>query len=172
LRKVVFSSTDLPAELDDRARFSRWVDILRQTLGRRNIIRTADRPFSAWSESIQFGPVAVGRNRATIVGSDRTPGDVAADGIDKFMLSLNAGADRISYQQCSRETVLEQGSWTMLSLAEGFHIRWGAHEDSGEARWLNLVVPRRPLVELVATVEDLVVTRLDGSQGPAQHLQR
>jgi AraC-like DNA-binding protein len=165
LRRVIFSSADLPARLDDRARLASWLDVIRQTLGRRNIVRTADRPFSAWSELIQFGPVGLWRNKATITGTDRTPSDVAADGVDNFMLSLNVGTNRISFAQRGRETALDPGSWTILSLSEGLHIR-------GQSRWLNLVVPRRLLLELVATAEDLVVTPIDSRQAAVQHLQR
>jgi AraC-like DNA-binding protein len=86
------------------------------------------------------------------------------------MLGFNAAP--ISYAQGGRELILKTSAWTMLTLCEPFRIRWGAFERAGQAQWLNLVVPRKQLLELVATAEDSRVMPIERTRAAAQHLQR
>jgi AraC-like DNA-binding protein len=168
----VFSSADLPAELDERTRFSRWTEVMTQIFGRRHVVGTVDRPFSARSELVRYGSVALGRHEATLAGTDRTSADVAADGVDNFMLTLNPGTARIAFTQRGRQTILAPGSWTLLSLAEVASIRWEQNGTSGHSEWLNAVIPRRQILELVGTADDLVVMPIDAGRPAVQHLRQ
>jgi AraC-like DNA-binding protein len=145
---------------------------MNRIFGRRHVVTRVERPFSARSELVRFGSVALGRHEATLAGTDRTSDDVAADGVDNFMLTLNAGTARIAFTQRGRHTILAPGSWTLVSLAKVASIRWEQNETSGQSEWLNAVIPRRQILELVATADDLVVAPIDAGRPAVQHLRR
>src|ERR1700754_1280237 len=58
--KIVFSSDQLSAGLDDDQRFSLWCDLHSAQYGLLDFARAEDRGFSAHMECAQFGPVAAG----------------------------------------------------------------------------------------------------------------
>jgi AraC-like DNA-binding protein len=172
LLKTVFSTTDLPVELDDRARFSSWGDVMTQKFGRRHAVPTDARPFFAQSEFAQFGAVGLARHTATIASTNRTSADVAHDGADYFAFGVNTGAARVAFAQRGRETIVDQGCWTLVSLSEAIKIRYAEPESGGESRWLTAVVSRRQLLEVVATAENLVGILINRDQPAMRHLQQ
>src|SRR5262249_43506202 len=138
LRRAVLLTADLPAELDEWARFSRWRDLMIETYGRHRAVPMGGRTFTARSEFAIFGPVAVGHHQATMSWTDRTSADVAADGVDNLVLVLNCGVTRIAFTQRGRETVLDSGSCALKSLSEPAHVRFTDIGIGDQSEWITL----------------------------------
>jgi AraC-like DNA-binding protein len=172
LLKAIFSTTDLPPELDDRTRFVSWGDVMTEKFGRRHAVPTDARPFFARSEFAQFGAVGLARHTATLASTSRTSADVAHDGADYFAFGVNRGAARVACAQRGYETIVDPGCWTLVSLSEAINIRYAEAAGGRESRWLTAVVPCRQLLDVVATAEDLVGTSIDPDRPSMRYLQR
>src|SRR5262245_26938177 len=91
IKRIVFSSDELPAGLDEHGRFSLWHDLYTARFGSLALSRPSDRPFSARLDFAPFGPIALGRFEGTIDRVERSATAVAADGTDDFCLLVNRG---------------------------------------------------------------------------------
>jgi AraC-like DNA-binding protein len=168
----VLSTADLPAELDEWARFSRWRDLMVENYGRHRAVPMGGRAFTARSEVAVFGPVGLAQHQATMSWTDRTAADIAADGIDNLLLVVNCGVTRIAFTQRGRETVLHPGSCALQSLSEPAHVRFTDIGIGEQSEWITVVVARGRLLELVPSAEDRVATLLDPAQPVMRHLRR
>jgi AraC-like DNA-binding protein len=166
VHRVVFSSADLPSGLDDRVRLDHWRNLIMQKFGKVHIAPLQDRPFSARSELVQFGAVGIGRHEATISRSYRTSADIAADGVDHLMFGSNCNTATIAVTRGGRETSLDPGRWTLLSLSDSVDVRGNGTD------WLTAIIPRRQLLELVAGAEDVIGALADPGQPAIRHLRR
>src|SRR3954463_3699420 len=89
MKKLVFSTDDLPTELDDQARFDAWRDIYLGTVCHFDVERLNDRPFSIHYEFLPIGEVALARCEGTVERITRTPHHLASDPHDNFFVSIN-----------------------------------------------------------------------------------
>src|SRR5688572_5281350 len=89
MAKLVFSSEDLPADLDDAARFALWRDLYIGTICHFDVKRLTDRPFTMRYEFANFGEVALASCAGTINEIKRTTHHVANDPNDNFFLAFN-----------------------------------------------------------------------------------
>jgi AraC-like DNA-binding protein len=167
IQKIVFSSDELPAELDDRARFSLWRDLYTAYYGSLDLSRPVDRPFSVRLEFAQFGRLGLGRFNGTVNRATRTLRAVADDDTDDFRLVVNRGRFAMSACQRDREAALVPQAAVLVSETEAGEFLGEAHN-----AWFSLVVPRRPLLQLVAHAEDIVATAVDPDQPVLRHLAR
>ncbi len=163
----MFSSDALPAELDDRARFSLWQDLYTARYGSLALSRPPDRPFAVRLEFAPFGDVGFGRFEGTVNRAGRSAQIVAADGTDDFCLLVNQGRSSLLAVQYGREVRLSPGASTLFSDTEAGELRGEA-----ENAWHALVVPRRPLIELVNHAEDAIAIALDRGQPAMRYLLR
>jgi AraC-like DNA-binding protein len=165
--KIVFASSELPAELDDASRFRQWRDIYAGRYGEADITRLADQPFASRSEFMQVGDVGVIHCAGTFEGYARTARHAAADTRGDFMVGILRVAGSMAVAQRGGEAVLRPGELAFYTNAEAYRSRTdAAHISTG------LCVPRDRLLERVANAEDLVMRPVDPSLPAVRHLTR
>jgi AraC-like DNA-binding protein len=167
MTSVVFCSEDLPAGLDDCIRFEAWRDLFTSTFGPFDIRRATDRPFSMHSEFRSFGCIRLMRIDGTVSRIGRTARDIAASGSDDFFINLHRGPSPARVLQRRREIELAPGTVTLLTNWEPGNL-FGA----GYGSEIGFVLPRRPLRELVAGIEDLIARPFPPRHPIVLHLQR
>ena len=114
--KLVFSSDDLPAGLDDEARFSAWRDFFANVNGPLEVSRLPDRPFSQRMECARFDSIRVMRLRGTTDRIWWTSPSGAARRSPDFYLCLNRDRMPMSLAQMGREAEFDAetavlGTW-------------------------------------------------------------
>lgn len=167
IQKVVFASDQLPAQLDDRARFSLWQDQWNALYGAADMARPDDRPFSVRFEFVPIDGVGLGRFHGTMNRTTRNRQHVAADGADNFSLGLQYGRFGVMTSQCGREAVLDRDTVVLLTNCEPAEVRAEA-----EIGWLAVNVSRKQLLQLVANAEGLLGAPLAAEGDALRHLRR
>jgi len=168
-QRVVFSSDEIPAELDDRARFSLFRDLFDDCYtGSLELSRSDDQPFSMRFEFAKFGAVGISRHIGTINRIARSRRAAGNDGNDDFILAFNLGKDPWSIRTTGRSATIVPGAAALTTMAEeGEHS--GGADDS---RWSCLAVPRQMLLGPVGDAEDLMAIPLDTQKANVVHLRR
>ena len=166
MQKSVFTSDELPRELDDRARFSLWRDIYEERYGAIEMSRLTDRPFSAHFEFVVLGAVMLGQFRGTMNRGRRTSEHVAADARGDFIVGINSGSS-IMLSQRGRDVVATSGTAVLFTNAEISEM-----SVEGDSAWATVLVPRSELLALVANADDLSATPLDMTRPAIRHLSR
>ncbi|MEW6640913.1 MAG: AraC family transcriptional regulator [Pseudomonadota bacterium] len=165
MARIVFSSQDLSAGLDDHARFSQWRDIYTSVVGPADVIRFTDQPFAARSEVLSLastvitmfeGPVASVKLLSRRVVDNRG-----------FFLSFHLGGAGRRLTQRGRDTTTMTGSSFLGSFADP-----GLAEAQQGAGSLSLLLPTDQVLSAVPGAEDLVATRLEISNPSMTYLYR
>lgn len=164
--KIIFSSDQLSAGLDDNQRFSRWCDLHSAQYGSLDFTRAEDRGFSAHMECAQFGPVATGWFEGALSRIRRTPHELSLDARDELILFFNRGKSPILVRQQGRETLAHPGMATLLNYYEIGDSQFG-----DDHAWMSFTMPRDRLRGLVHDVEDLVARPLDFQSEAMRHLR-
>jgi AraC-like DNA-binding protein len=165
--RVTFSSTDLPAHLDERARYSLWRDLFTARYGRSfDLSSSGGRQFAMRCDFAYFGQVHVGAFDGSIDRFARTS-RYADDSNDDFVIGLNCGDTRMSFRQLGREGVIEPGCAVLVTNAEVGEIHGGT-----DNRWLAIAVPRRKIRDLVEDIEDAIGKPVAPKCAPLGHLRR
>lgn len=167
MQRLLFASDELPADLDDAARFRRWRDLYTSYYFNLDSSRPEDRPFSARFEFTRFGGVGVGNFKGTVNRVARTPREVAADANDDFCLFLNRGrADVLSVHR-GKEAMLALGSAILFDNSQPGEVRGEA-----ENAWFGLILSRPQLLELVPNAEDVTAVPLVADRAAVRLLGR
>ena len=166
MNRFVFSSADLPAQLDNTARFKLWYDIYAAHWGECDIARQPDRPFLARSEIVQIGEIGLSRFDTAFDRMARNTRQTNADPRDNFLVAFNRGG-RQGHVQRGREVVDEGGGALFFTNTEP-----QIGQTNGRAAVVGLCVPRTLVLERVANAEDLLGTLLDRSNAATRHLGR
>ncbi len=116
MKRVIFSSDELPATLDDSARFRLWRDLYVAHHGEVDMTPQTNQPFTAKAEFVGIGAIMLMRFDAAIRGTARTLRQVAADGRDHFLIRFNRGG-ALSYAQHGREVVDNGGGGVSCTAA-------------------------------------------------------
>jgi AraC-like DNA-binding protein len=167
IQKVVFASDQLPARLDDRARFSLWQEQWNALYGAADMARLEDRPFFVRFEFVPIDGVGLGRFQGTMNRTTRNRQHVAADGADNFVFGLQHGRAGVTTLQRGREAALERDKVVLLTNGEPAEVRAEA-----EIGWLAVNVSRKQLLQLVANAEDLIGAPLHAEGDALRHLRR
>ena len=167
MQKIVFSSDQLPAHLDDRARFSLFRDIFTAQFGACDMGYDGGKPFAARWDLAAFGSIAVSRFAATLHRYARNAQHVAADPRGDFLIGFDRSQSPATLLQSDRELALAPGQLALFSNAEPAEARARA-----EMALVGLTVPRARLLERVANAEDLTLAHIDMSSSVAQYLAR
>ena len=163
--RAAFSSADLPAEADERARFKLWHDIYCAHFGEADMTAPQDRPFSARCEFLQIGEIGLTRFDATLSRWARTKSQVAANPRDDFLIGFNRSAAVLPGVQGRHESAVGPGSAIFYTNDEP-----GESRPSAEAAIVGLCVPRARVAERVAGAEDLIGTVLTPDNPATRHL--
>jgi AraC-like DNA-binding protein len=167
MKKIVFASEQLPAELDDPSRFSLWRDIYASLYGDAQISRLEDRQFSSRSEFSQVGDVGIVQCGGTFERYARTPQHAVKDTRGDFLIGILRSGTGMAVAQRGRERVLAPGDLTLYTNSDAYESRAGdTHVSAG------LCIPRARLLERVPHADDLVITPLDPALPALRHLGR
>jgi AraC-like DNA-binding protein len=166
MHRVVFSSDELPAELDSEARFKLWRDLYVARHGEADMASQADLPFTAEAEFVSLGPLFLARFDVAVRRVARTRRQVAADARDDFIIGFNRGGPQ-SYVQRGREVVETGRGGLFYTNAEP-----GEGRAQHRAAIVGLSLPRAMLLDLVTGAEDMVGTPLDPANPAVRHLGR
>jgi AraC-like DNA-binding protein len=162
MRKVVFSSSDLPAGLDERARFARWTEFYSDFRGACDQYRFDDVPFAAKFEHLSLGSVPILRFNGSVSRFARTERHVATDRRDHFGIAFNhiAGPGHFGDEECGRP-----GGVRFFTYGDPLDIR-----SKAGLSFTMLAMPRARLLELVANAEDLFHRELDPANPVMRYL--
>lgn len=164
MQRFAFSSHDLPAGLDDRARFIHWRDLYSSLYGAADMVQSADLPFSARMNAALFGTVAVSRIDMAVDEMSRRSNDLARDDI---YFGMNRGPSVATIHQQGREGMLPPGALTLFAVTEP--VRLAARKGfSGDV----IAIPRSRLLERVPGAEDLIAATLDAETPATRYLFR
>ena len=166
VKKVVFSSDDLPPGLDDDARFRLWQNVFADTVGSFDTSRLPDRPFFARSELLQFGEVILGRFTGTTRELCRTRQQVVANPSEYYGFAFNTGTAPVVRTQRDDEHLLATGDVSFQCYFEAITISANAPNE-----WVAVMVRRDAVRALVPAADDLVVAPFDRSSPTLRHLR-
>jgi AraC-like DNA-binding protein len=158
--RAIFSTDQLPSDLDDRARFKLWRDIYCAVLGDADIERSPDRPFAAHIEALQVGAVSLTRFEATLTRVARSQREVNSDQRDDFLIGFNDGG-RQRLVQRGREAT---GSTVFFTNGEALESLMDA-----DCAITGMRIPRARILELVPGAENLIGCALRESEA-TRHL--
>jgi AraC-like DNA-binding protein len=148
--RITFSSDELPAQLDDRERYNLWRDIYASTYVELDIVRMADRPFTANFEFVQLGTVGLGRFSSTLAQLKRTASNIAAKPRDHLCVVL-VGSKPFHVDQCGNDVIHAPGGITLTNEGETAVLNMPQGAD-----WLLLDIPRAVASQRIPGVENLV----------------
>jgi AraC-like DNA-binding protein len=166
IRRIVFSSDDLPAGLDDRARLGLLHDTL-APIQSFDVSYLADQPFVARTELVSCDSVGLLRSHTSISRLTRTVRHIAASHDDTFSITFNGGASPWMLSQRGREATPSHGAAVFSDHTEPCEYRANA-----AGTWIGVGVPRALLRELVANAEDLAGTSVSQPTAALRHLRR
>jgi AraC-like DNA-binding protein len=164
--KIVFASDDLPADLDERERFSLWRDIYASLYGDADFSYLPDRRFATRAVFRQIDGIGLARAEGTLSSYARTRRGVAADPRGDFILGFILGAPQW-FSQRGREVAVPVGAPNLFTNAEPIEARY-----PGGAAWLGVGVQRETLLERVPNAEDLICTPLDPDRAVIRYLRQ
>jgi AraC-like DNA-binding protein len=165
--RTVFSSDDLPAGLDDYARFKLWHDLYVAAYCEFDLTLIADQPFRARTEIQQFGAVSVANTVAGVDRLVRSPKQVAAATRSNFCVAFSRNGSSFVQAQLGRETVHDGDAAILVTEGEAGDIR-----HPGGFNFFLLDIPQQPLLERVGNAFDLVARPLTAAPHVTAHLRR
>lgn len=156
MTRLTFSSDDFPAELDDQARFSRWVELFSDRYRAYDQYRFAEGRFSATFEQMTFNSADVACIGGGVARGVRTRRHLAADPRPNVDIVFVRGADLI-FQKDGGEAIGSRQTAIMLAKHEPLEIRATAsHVSVASVR-----VPREKVAELMKFSDDVDLKALD-----------
>lgn len=114
-----FSTANMPANLDDRARKQAWLDYCEHAIKlRHDMISDGDIPFFAHVELTWFDELMLCSGRTSATQILRTKQHIAADRADSFFLVLNEGNEPMWCETPRGQVELRSGMLGFLSASE------------------------------------------------------
>lgn len=167
MNKVAFSSNDLPAQFDDRARLSQWREFLFRVYGPLEASCLPDRPFSAKMDGLQFNSVGLMRIEGTADRIASTSSTVATTMRPDFYLCLKSDPEQMSFSQRGRDVLFDTETAVLGTCTEPCNVRAKDHNT-----FVQLAIPHARLKDLVAGVEDFVAKPIHSDNAAMRHLRR
>jgi AraC-like DNA-binding protein len=167
VKRIVFSSDDLPAGLSEEKRRKLWIDLYADLYSTPDVRFLEDRQFQVNFSFTVFGGVTVAQCDGTVNRVVRSA-NFDAEGPDICYLIVNRSPTRVAYQSRSRpEIVLGGGEMTLVSPTDVREARF----DPDASRYDIVTIPRIRLQEKVGQVGDFLYQPSDAAQ-PAARLLR
>jgi hypothetical protein len=126
MQKVVFASDQLPAELDERTRFTLWRNLCEEHFNSADLDFLTNGAFSVRVEFAQFGGVGLGQLAGTMRRIARSSRHIDADPSDMLCLALNRGRSAYACFQRDQEVTLDAGTATLITNWETIEVRANA----------------------------------------------
>ncbi|MEB3042208.1 hypothetical protein [Rhizobium mulingense] len=101
VQKTIFSSDNLPSDLNDKARFNLWRDIYAATIGSLEFGTSEHSPFQATIEALPIGAISYAKTVGTVNHVIRTPQNLRANTHDSYSLIITeaAACGHLSWQR-------------------------------------------------------------------------
>ena len=167
MQKLIVSTTDLPAEIDDEARFNAWHEAFRSRFGPAEMSQIGDGPFHGEWVVAPFKETLLGYFNGTPISVARSKQQAGT--LDGYTLSFNfASTDSsllFSFPQSGREAPLSQGQAVLFRPGEAWRCEPAEN-------CLSFRIPSRTLHGLVPNAGDLSHRPIDGSLPAMIHLRR
>lgn len=144
IEKSIFSSLDLPPELNNKARFNRWVDII-APIGEADYRISDDVPFIANNAVARVGEIVIGVAAGSILGVTRTKRHVSGNVNPCYYIFVNSGSEQINGVQGGTEFAVRPGGAALLSDFEPIQMHGAANN-----RWSSVFVPKAALASRFA----------------------
>src|SRR5262245_54383099 len=170
MRKIVFSSDELPAHLDDRTRFAQWYELYRAQYGGSDISLLSDRPFRAHTEFTMLQSVVLAQYQGTNAHITHTARHVASMRVGP-VFSLVVTRTPVAANQRRRELVLPPDGVGLFANTEPSEFR-ALSRPGVDNGWMSISMPTARLQELVARSEDLIAAPIDPASPAIRHLRR
>lgn len=167
MKKSVFSSNDLPGNLDDRARFALWQDIHVAEIWSVEYATSDNVRFEADIEAMAVGPLVLGRMAGTIKNATRRASNIADDGRDGYLLLVNNGDTILSGAQVGRDYSVGKGEGALVSASEALKMVGG-----DKNIWMNVVIPRAILDNAFADIDDRLALSIGADNEALDMLKR
>ncbi|MFC6446122.1 AraC family transcriptional regulator [Shinella zoogloeoides] len=161
---MIFSSAELPSDLNDKARFNLWRDIYTAKIGAVEFDTSDGNPFQAKIEALPIGEITYATTVGTVNRVVRTPQHLHADTHDSYSLIITEAAG-FGGNYRGNEIDVETGG-AFLDGAERLDFR-----GADFCRWSNISVPKQLLhasfpkivdkqgLPIAANTESLVLLR-------------
>ncbi|BCW87529.1 Transcriptional activator NphR [Alphaproteobacteria bacterium SO-S41] len=149
--KTTFSSSSLPSDLSEKAKFSLWQEIHNDQIWSVEYRIGERAPFHAEIEAFAVGELVVGQMAGTIKQANRQSKNIASDGRDGYLLLVNKSGSELRGGQVGREYGIGLGEAALVSAAEPLKM-FGNDEN----KWMNLVIPEPVLARSFAAVNDML----------------
>jgi AraC-like DNA-binding protein len=163
-KKILFTTDNLPANLDEGARRSLWHDLFVETVAPADIKFLSDQPMAVQFGFAQTGAVAIGEYGGTISSISNNP-RLGKDPPQVFHLSFNSGASSFHYDIHKRANELAPGKLMLFAPDLPSTLRANTFNS-----WKGVQIPKEKLLERVPDAEDLVCLPL--ADTPAVRLFR
>jgi AraC-like DNA-binding protein len=167
VERMSFSTDDLPAGLNDRARYEAWREAFLTSYVPIEIDYLRDRPFRQQFHAMRFGGAAVGTLCGTMHRIARTRRSIAAFTNESLSLNCNLGASKQIVRIGERSTELATGMFTLVD-----NVHTGEIRSLGESHMFKVLLLGRTLRDLIPNPEEFVARPLDASNPAMWHLKR
>jgi AraC-like DNA-binding protein len=165
--KLVFSSADLPAGVDDGERFSLWRDMFVEMHGSFDLSRLADQRFKVRFDAGAFGDIALVRFEGTLGRMARTRQQALTSPQDVASFCINLTPAPMGCSQRGRELVVAPNTPVLMTNTDGGEVRANTPN-----AWYTVYLPHQRLRELTAHAEDMIAKPLDPANPAVRHLRR
>jgi AraC-like DNA-binding protein len=166
MQKIVFSSDQLPAHLDDRARFRLWCDIWLEQLGAAEIKHADDKAFATSTKVVLLDGLSVTHFSTTTEHYVRTRKHVANDRDDIYIGFYRSPKPQI-WTVGGQENALKRGSVVAYNIAQPC-----SSFTDGVTSWVLASVPRAQILKQVPHADERPVALLDPASPAVRHLER
>lgn len=139
MQKLIFSSDELPSDLNDKARFNLWRDIYAARIGSVEFGTSEHNPFQATIEAMPIGAITYATMVGTVNRIIRTPQNLRADTHDSYSLVINAGSSAFGGTYRDEDVEVASGG-AFLDAAERQDFR-----GADVSKWINISVPKQLL---------------------------
>jgi AraC-like DNA-binding protein len=167
MNRFAFSSDQLPAHLDDQARFTRWHEQFEALTCCVDYSRFEDRAFRAKFQWAQFAGVHVTLFDGTFDRIARSQSAIARGPDDDFCLLLNRGTAPLRLSQFGRDAAAGVGGAFLGTNGAAAEIIVAA---PGE--WATVTIARDRLLQLVPRADDLLARPFDSGRPALRYLKR
>jgi AraC-like DNA-binding protein len=163
---MIFSSDELPSDLNDKARFNLWRDIYAARIGSVEFGTSEHNPFQATIEALPIGAITYATMVGTVNRVIRTPQNLRADTHDSYSLVINAGAFAFGGAYRDEDIEVRVGG-AFLDGAERQDFR-----GADFSKWVNISVPKQLLHAAFPKIGDKLGVSIAANSEPLILLRR
>lgn len=167
VEKLLFSSDQLPHDLDERARFTRWRELFVEMNGSFDLAPLDNERFSVRFDTAAIGELAVCRFEGTVSRLARTHQQARTSPHDMATFCINLTPAPMACSQRGRDLVVQPGAAALMSNTEG-----GAVTANTANAWYTVYLPNAQLRRLSANAEDMIARPFDPANPAVRHLRR